>query len=268
MAALFAAPAGAQLLGTTARQAPQGSLKLLAYYQGTQDQSLNLNVIGSRGGPGEDVEVKGDGGAALLKLVYQPWEGLQYYAAFGLGDYSISVPSVTAPNSFRGDRPGHILTAGVKTVLYPDTQVTPAFAVDASISRSRYYFNRRFPGGTPGVSGNINQRLDLMQYQVALEASKTFVLKDADEKADEREVPGVLLRHAGFKVEPYGGVKWTRIQADLKDLVDGDHSGGMQDTVSPFLGVRIPFHKNEGLFAEASFVGGYQYGAGLELRFK
>jgi hypothetical protein len=264
----FAGPARAQLLGTTARQLPKGSLKLLAYYQGVQDQSLKFNIIGTRGGQGEDVDVKGDGGAAMLKLVYQPRESLQYYAAFGLGDYSLSVPSVTLSNLLQGDRPGHILTFGAKAVLYPDTQVTPAIAIDASLSRSRYYFNRRFPGGTPGVSGNINQRLDLMQYQVAVEASKIFTIKDADEKADEQAGPAILLRHSGFKIEPYGGMKWARIQSDLKDLVDGDHSGGGQNSVSPFLGLRIPFQQNEGFFAEASFVDGYQYGAGLEFRFK
>lgn len=267
-AVFFSVSAQAQLLGTTARQLPKGSLKLLTYYQGVQDQSLKFNVIGARGGQGDDVDVTGKGGAAMLKLVYQPWESLQYYAAYGVGDYSLSVPSVTAPNSLQGDQPGHAVTVGAKAVLYPDTQFTPAFAIDVSLSRSRYYFNRRFPGGTPGISGNINQRLDLMQYQVALQASKIFTIKDADDKADEKEGPAVLLRHSGFKIEPYGGVKWARVQADLKDMIDGDHSGGGQDSVSPFLGVRIPFYQNEGLFAEASFVDGYQYGAGLEIRFK
>jgi len=37
--------------------------------------------------------------------------------------------------------------------------------------------------------------------------------------------------------------------------------------VTPFAGLRIPFSKNEGVFAEAQFVDGYAYAAGLELRF-
>lgn len=281
LAALFlAGPASAQLLGTTARQLPKGSLKILTYYQGVQEQALNFNIVGSRVctaappsggvtfacGQGGDVEVKGDGGAAMLKVVYQPWESLQYYAAFGVGDYSLSVPSNTITNRMTGDRPGTLMTAGLKAVLYPDTQFTPAIAFDASISRSSYKFNRTFPGGTPGVKGNIDQRLELMRYQFAVETSHTFTLKDADEKADEKD-SGISLKNAGIKLEPYGGVKWARVQSDLKDLIDGSHSGGKQDSVSPFLGVRIPFSKNEGLFAEASFVDGYQYGAGLEVRF-
>lgn len=283
LAVIFlAGPASAQLLGTTARQLPKGSLKILTYYQGVQDQALNFNVVGTRVctaappsgavtfgcGQGGDVEVKGDGGAAMLKVVYQPWESLQYYAAFGMGDYSMSVPSSTVVNRVTGDRPGTIMTVGLKAVLYPDTQFTPAIAFDASISRSSYRFNRTFPGGIPGVKGNIDQRLELMQYQFAVATSHTFTLKDADEKADEKDGPAISLKSSGFKLEPYGGIKWTRVQADLKDLVDGGHSGGKQDSVSPFLGMRIPFSKNEGLFAEASFVDGYHYGAGLEVRFK
>ena len=118
---------------------------------------------------------------------------------------------------------------------------------------------------------NIDQRLDLMQYQVAVEASHVFTLQDADAKADEKEaeMAGLAaLTGQGFKLEPYGGVKWVRIQSDLKDLSDGSHTGGQQDTVTPFLGLRIPFSKNEGLFAEAQFVGGYAYAGGMELRFR
>ena len=40
----IAVPSSAQILGTTARQMPKGSLTLLTYYQGTQGQNLNFNV--------------------------------------------------------------------------------------------------------------------------------------------------------------------------------------------------------------------------------
>ena len=203
----------------------------------------------------------------MVKVIYQPWDSVQYYAAFGMGDYSLSVPSVTLTNRLTGDKPGAIMTAGLKVVLYPDTMVTPAIAADLNLSRSRYWFNRVFPGGTPGANNNIDQRLDLMQYQVAVEASHVFTLQDADEKSDEK-AGLVALRSQGFKLEPYGGVKWLRIQSDLKDLVNGTHTGGQQDTVTPFLGLRIPLAKNEGVFAEAQFVDGYAYAAGLELRFR
>jgi hypothetical protein len=262
--AFAAFPAAAQIFGTSARQASSGSLKLLAYYQGVNDQSVNFSIAGSGActaappngavtfacGASGDIEANGSGGAGLVKLVWQPWERFQYYALFGKGNYTLSVPSATVTNVLTGDNYGLIYGAGFKASIVPDTLVTPAIALDLSLTRSDYNFNRRFPGGTPGVSGDINQRLVLMTYQFGVESSHLFVL-------DEH-----------WKLEPYGGIKWMRVEADLKDLIDGSHAGGKQDTVSPFLGLRVPIEDHETFFAEASFVNGYQYGGGLELRFK
>lgn len=89
-----------------------------------------------------------------------------------------------------------------------------------------------------------------MSYQFAVESSHLFTLNEF------------------WKLEPFGGVKWTRVQAELKNLVDGSRAGGRKDTVTPFLGLRVPIEDHEAFFAEASFVDGYHYGAGLELRFK
>ncbi len=278
---ILAGPAGSESLGTSARQLPKGSLKLLTYYQGVQDQSLNFNIVGAAQcaaappnaggavfscGQGGDVEVKGRGGAGLLKVVYQPWESLQYYVAGGLGEYSLSVPSATVSNTVTGDTPGWTMTVGAKAVLMADTEVSPALALDLSVTQSRYKFNRRYPGGTPGANNRINQALSLTQFQVAVEASHVFTLKDAIDKGDEKQNL-LFLKGGGVKVEPYGGLKWIRTQTDLNDLQDGSHSGGQQDTISPFLGFRLPVYEHEVLFAEASFVDGYQYAAGLEIRF-
>jgi len=169
---------------------------------------------------------------------------------FGVGEYAVSVPSTTVTNHLNGDSRGTIYGAGLKASIVPDTLVTPAIALDLSITRSLYNFNRLAPGGTPGASNNINQRLELMTYQFAVESSRLFTL-------DEH-----------WKLEPFGGIKWTRVQTDLKDLVDGSHAGGQKDTMTPFVGLRVPVEDHEALFVEASFIGGYHYGAGLELRFK
>jgi hypothetical protein len=236
-------------------------LKFLAYYQGVQDQTLDFSVndagscatpngVSFACGQAGKIETKGSGGAGLVKVLWQPWDRFQYYATFGVGDYSLSVPSATVTNALTGDALGRLYGAGLKASIVPDTIVTPAIALDVNLARSIYDFNRRFPGGTPGASNNIDQRLTLMTYQVAVETSHLFVLDP------------------NWKLEPYGGVKWTRVQSDLKDLVDGSHAGGQTDTVSPFLGLRVPVESHEAFFAEASFVDGYHYGAGLELRFK
>lgn len=261
---LSAFPAAAQLLGTTARQSSSGSLKFLAYYQGVADQSVNFAVSGSgvctaappNGGVAfacggtENIEAKGSGGAGMLKASYQVAERFELYATFGTGDYSLKVPSTTVENTLSGDKLGLIYGAGFKASVVPDTVVNPGIALDLSITRSHYNFNRISPGGTPGINNGFSHRLTLMTYQVAVETSHLFVVDE------------------NWKLEPYGGLKWTRVQADLKDLAGGGSAGGQQDTGSPFIGLRVPAEDRIAFFAEAAFVNGTQYGGGLELRFK
>lgn len=261
----FAAlPAAAQISGLTARQASKGSLKFLAYYQGVADQDLNFSVsnsgVCSAAPPSGavafpcnstgDVETKGSGGAGMMKIAWQAAERFALYAHVGTGDYSIKVPSTTAENTISGDKLGLLYGAGLKASIVPDTIVNPAIALDLSITRSHYNFNRITPGGTPGINNGYSTRLTLMTYQVAVETSHLFTLDE------------------NWKLEPYGGVKWTRVQADLKDLASGVHAGGQKDTGTPFLGLRVPAEERFAFFGEASFMGGTHYGGGLELRFK
>lgn len=256
---LFAvSQASGQMLGTPARQQDSGSLTLLTYYQGVQNQTVRFDVAGtgscsSQNGVGfacnqaGQVDATGQGGMGVLKLVYQPWQYLQYYGSVGVGDYALSVPSTTVDNRLTGDNPGIQGTFGLRATLYPDTIVTPAIAVDASVSGSRYDFNRLT--GSNGAAQAVNQTLSFWQYQVAVETSHLFTVEES------------------LKLEPYGGVKWIRTQSDLLDRQDGSHSGGQLDTVTPFLGLRIPATKHESFFAEASFVDAYQYAAGLSVAF-
>ncbi|MBI5623360.1 MAG: hypothetical protein HY924_06250 [Elusimicrobia bacterium] len=267
---------GAQVLGTSARQMPKGSLKVLAFYQGVSEQDLkfsltdtgtcsvgptNPNNVSFACGQQGDVDVEGNGSYGAVKLVYQPWETMQYYAAVGAGEYGVKIPSVTVTNSLTGDKPGMSYTLGAKAVVFPDSAGMPALAVDASVTRSRHYFNRRFPGGTPNVSNNIDARLELMAYQVSVEASHLFTVVEAD-KFD------LVALKGGVRFEPYGGIRWSRTVADLKDLVDGGHAGGSQDVVTPFVGLRVPLFEHEGVFAESTFVGGFHHALGLEVRFE
>lgn len=261
---VFVSSAASQPLATSARQLPPGSLKLLTYYQGVQDQTIRFAVRGTGGcvtaAPSSinfgcdtagDIDAEGHGGMGVVKLVWQPWDSLQYYGSFGVGDYTLRVPSTTLVNALTGDNPGLSGTVGIKWVFYPDTVVTPALALDASITRTRYTFNRIYPGGVPGQDQRVNQSLDLWQYQVAVETSHLFTIEEK------------------YKLEPYGGLKWIRTRSDLLDRQTGSHAGGQLDTVTPFVGLRIPAFEHEAFFAEASqFLEGYQYAAGLELRFK
>lgn len=258
VAALFAPalPAGAMLVGTSARQNATGSLKFLAYYQGAAEQSVDFTVAGggsctSANGvsfacdQAGEVDAKGDGRAAMLKVAVQLGDYVQPYATFGSGSYELSVPSTTLTNRLTGSG-GLLYGGGVKLSVIPETMADAAVALDLGYSRSTYDFGRIAPGGAPGT-GPLDQTLTLDTFQLAVEASRSFALK-------------------GSKLEPYGGVKMTRVQADLKDRPSGGHAGGKTDTASPFLGLRWGGERLAG-FAESSFVGGYHYGAGLEYRF-
>lgn len=253
-------PARAEVLASSARQLPAGSLKLLTYYQGVQGQTVRFDVSGgactTKNGVGfacdqaGQLDAEGSGGMGVVKLIYQPWDYLQYYGSIGVGDYTLSVPSSTVTTALTGDSLGLAGTIGVRATIYPDTIVTPALALDASLTGSRYDFNRRDPSGAPGLSDQINETLTLWQYQLAVETSHLFSVEN-------------------LKVEPYGGMKWIRTRSDLHDRQDGTHAGGQLDTVTPFLGLKVPATDHEAFFAEASqFLDGYQYAGGLEVRFK
>jgi hypothetical protein len=256
----FSVPAEAQLLGTTARQLPKGSLKLLTYYESVEDQAIlfkprplngacaTINGVAFSCTQNGEVEAEGSGRMLMTKLVYQPWDSFQYYASVGFGDYDFKYNASGVPQDVTGDTIGNAFYAGLKWTVIPDTVVTPAIAVDASVGRRRHYFNRRYPG-LAGQNSNITQRLDLVESQIAVQASHLFDVK-------------------GVKLEPYGGLQWQHVWADLKDLTSGDHAAGAKSVVRPMMGLRAPIFEKEALFAEASFVGGTRFATGLEVRFK
>lgn len=249
-----AGKARADVLMTSARQMQEGSLKLLVFHQGMEDQDLNFKIAGPgisstapAGGffpsaSSGNSPAQGDQNAIGIKVVYQPWENLQYYASATAGHFTLRTSSVTTVNTLSGDRLGFGYGFGVKAVVAPDSIVTPAFAVDLGLSRSRYFMSR-LEGG--GAGGGTNQRFDLFQYHVAIEASHQFK-----------------------KFEPFGGVRWVRLTSHLKDLSDSSRVSGHKDVTTPFVGVRVPVFSKESLVAEASFINGLQIGVGVELKFK
>lgn len=242
----------------SARQLPKGSLKLLGYYQGTQSQETTFSVRGSancvapNGGAGltfpcnqtGDVTAKGSGDMGVAKLVWQPGEIVQYYAAVGVGSYDLNLPS----GQMKGSA-GIAGTLGLRGTILPDTIVTPGIALDFNATRSVFSYNR-FEQGIPGQSTAVDNKLSLWTYQWAVEAGHQFVV-DKD-----------------WKVEPYGGVKWIYIRSDLNTLASGSHAGGTQNTVTPFVGVRVPYGDHEALVVEGSqFVDGFQEAGGVEFKF-
>lgn len=251
-ALLFAGTVDAQMLGTTARQVEAGSWQALFFYQGTRSQDLSFavsdaaNCAGGATPPGSGVtfpcastgelEADGSGEAFVLKLAFQPRErGIQLYGTAGVGEYAMTVGSQTVFNSRVLDRAGVLTSLGAKVMIWPDTVVTPALAVDGSVGWQRYF----------GAD-----RLDLFQTQVALEASHLF-----------------RFERTSWELEPYGGVKWLGTRAQLKDVGSGSRVAGREDAVTPFVGFRMPLFTHDSLFGEVSFVKGVQFASGIALRF-
>lgn len=256
----FAGKTHAEPLGASARQLPAGSLKLTGYYRGEQGRDVTFNVSGSGACQTQGsavpftcdssgkVPAEGSGQAAVARLTWQPFDHAQYYLTLGTGRYSLHVASLTSVTSLTGDAPGWIYGFGTRANIFPESIASTAIAVDASATWERYSFNRSQPQPR-AVLVNVKERLELMKLQLAVEASRRF-------EFDGR-----------WKVEPYGGLKWLRTQAWLKDLDSGDRFGGQDDMVSPFVGVALPWSDNESLWGEATFVKGFEYAAGLAVRF-
>jgi hypothetical protein len=231
----------------------QGSWRASVHYQGVADEDVVFDV-GSAGtcnttaagvnfpcGSTGEIKAEGSADAVLGKIIFQPYERMQYYLSAGAGNYRLDVSTIR----LRGDRPGFLYAAGFKALAMSESPMTPAIAIDAGVSLERYFFNRAIGS----AASNIDERLELLRTQVAIEASKRFM---ADEK-----VP----------LEPYGGLKWQRTQAWIKDLASGDRQGGQHNAVMPFIGLNVPIFDSEGFFAEATFANGVRYAAGLTLGF-
>lgn len=258
-------PAMGQTLASTARQLSPRAWKINVHYQGTRQQDLNFrlttaNVCAGGGaanpafgcGASGDVASRVDSGAVLLQAAYQPWDSFQYYAYCGAGDQRLELGT----NVLTGDRPGYLYGAGARAVVLPDTAVNPAVAIDGRFGWERYYFNEVRPAAA-AAAGQIDQRLDLYRTQVAVLVSHLFDFSRAE--SDQT--------FAGLKIEPYGGVKWLRTQAYIKDLQGGGRIGGMADTFTPLIGLQVPVYDHEALTTEISFVDGIQYSAGLQVKF-
>ena len=161
----------------------------------------------------------------------------------GVGRYGVRIPSVTVVSTYSGDRIGTSVGLGVRWNLVPDTLVTPAASLDLSAIRSQYPLSDWTQTGLGGQV--VDLQLTLEQLQVAVVFSKRVGLW-----------------------EPYGGVKWLQTFVRLKDLSTSQHVGGTKNAVIPFAGVRYQAFAKEALVAEASFTNGFQFGGGIEIRFR
>lgn len=239
----------------SARQSSEKTLVLIPFYQETFEQNFLLKAAGTglaqgKGGLGfyqsqtaTEIEGKQRRGTFFLKLAGQPWENLQYYGAVGIGNSSVDIPSATVTSTLHGDYPGMTYLAGIRSNIFPETEVTPAVSLDMGFSWSRFYFNSMDQHSAGTRDADI--RFDTYEYHLGFSASRRF-----------------------GDWEPYGGVKLIRRQARLKDLSSGEKVGGARDYASPFAGIKLPLSKREYFVAEMTFLDGFRFAAGLEIKLK
>jgi hypothetical protein len=140
---------------------------------------------------------------------------------------------------------GSFIGGGVKWVMFPDTIVTPAVALDLGVTKSSSDLNK--VNGVPVLSQNWD--INALEYQGAVSISKKLLMFD-----------------------PYGGVKFFKTAVDWRTTVD--EAGNLVDKkisgdangVAPYIGLSwsiLPFVAltAEGSFgAEQSFAGGLTVG--------
>jgi hypothetical protein len=118
----------------------------------------------------------------------------------------------------------------MRKLLFPDTFVSPAVAIEAGLMYGQAPLNS-FRSGT-SASIPISNTAEVLELQIAALISKKFA-----------------------SVEPYGGVKIFRDYLTLKDNTDVGQISGVKDSVGVFGGARLYVHPHEALVIEGSVLG-------------
>ena len=189
-----------------------------------------------------DFEGDGRGNSVLAKLAFNPGGGLYYWFKAGIGSYDLSLPSSTVKNKLSGQDKGWICGLGARKLLFPDTIVTPAIAVDVGISYMSYGLDSFSFGGSAPVS--VSDKLEITEAQADVVISKII-----------------------NSIEPYGGLKVYRKSAVLSDRASFVNVSGIKDSAGLFFGVKFSFCKHEALVVEGNVGGDTDFTVGLNIGF-
>jgi hypothetical protein len=189
-----------------------------------------------------DLKTQEYGGKLSVKI----WGGWHVYAKGGKWSPVIesqSAPTVTYENkdSFAGTFVG----GGIKWVMFPDTIVTPAVALDVSGTQYASDINKN----NIGVAVNDDWKIEAAEIQGAIMVSKKILMFDP---------------YAGIKIFNTD-VKWTTT-AQVSGVIQEKEISGDANGVAPFAGVKfspLPFisvNVEASLGAEKNFAGGVSVG--------
>lgn len=232
-----------------AAQVEQGKCSFFLLYGNSSDK-LNFNVTGRDqikvgnnsyfSNVSNDLESDGSGKSVFAKVVINPDNGLYYWFKAGISSYDLDVPSDSVKNKLSGQDKGMVCGFGARKLLFPDTIVTPAIAVDFGINYAAYGLDSFSAGGAAPVA--VSDKLEIMEFQTDLVLSKRIK-----------------------QFEPYGGLKIYRKTATLTDKAGFANVSGTKDNAGLFFGLKVNFTKQEALVIEGSLVGDSNFSVGLNI---
>jgi len=219
----------------SAYQISKGNFRGIVYYSSFENKPSfkirkeNNPVYGILGETESEISCTGKGSNAVLKVLFNPFEGFAWWGKIGSSEYTLEVPSYSVTNKFEVDIPGIIAGFGLRYQVFPETIVNPGICLDFGMTASEYKF-RKFSvdGGSKRI---INDRFENIEGQVALILSKKY-------------------KH----FEPYGGAKVFRNFVRITDEESLSKSEGYKDQISVFFGTKIRVYKMEWFILEYSFV--------------
>jgi hypothetical protein len=171
---------------------------------------------------------------AVLKVTFNPFGGLNWWAKIGSSNYTLEIPSSSIRNRLDSTVPGFVIGIGVRYQLFPDTFVTPGVCLDFGLTCSDYKFNRFYPGSEAGMV-IVNNRLEVTEAQMTLLVSKS--------------------KFRNTQIEPYGGLSVFRYYTKLTDESTLVHADGFTDNPGLFVGAKIKIYPLEWLIFEWNFFG-------------
>ncbi|OGS19453.1 MAG: hypothetical protein A2219_01445 [Elusimicrobia bacterium RIFOXYA2_FULL_50_26] len=233
-------------------QIAAGGWSISAYY-GLAEEKVSLQVNGR-----DEIQVAGNvsylsdvsnvldcpGRArrVMLKSMFNPYGNVSYWLSAGAGYYELQVPSQTVKNTFSGQSPGIVVGLGFRSVLFPDTIVTPSISVEAGIQYGYYAFDSMAVGNE--AAQPVNDLFERAEIQAAV-------------------LVGKRLRN----LEIYGGLKVMRTAVVLKDKTTLGSVSGNSDSAGVMAGVKLHLYPEESLFIEGNLAGENGIAAGWNIKF-
>jgi len=234
-----------------ATQLEKGGVSLAVFYGNTAEK-LDFNVnsrdqikVGNNSYFSEvssDLESDGTSRGVYAKLMFNPANGLYYWLKAGLAGYSLDIPSSLAKNNLTCQNSGWVYGIGARKLLFPDTIVTPAVAIDFGFNYAIYGMDTFRAGGSDPVA--VNDKLEIIETQADLVVSKKINI-----------------------VETYGGLKVYNKAATLTDKSGFANVSGTRNDAGLFFGVKVNYYKQEALLIEGSFIGETNFTAGINIKF-